>query len=169
MALRLDPGRLGGEEVRIFFLIVRREFINRVRSRFFIIGTILFMALLAGYIVLQGLVFNKATTTVKVGFTSSVQQLAQPLTNIAATEQVKVEASTVDDAQSGEDQVRNGSLDALVSGDPASPQVAVKDDLNPTVAANLNSLAKEITLNKALTAAGQDPATVDSAVIKAGI
>ncbi len=167
--LRLDPGRFGGEEVRIFFLIVRREFISRVRSRFFIVGTVIFMALLAGYIVLQAVVFTKATTTVKIGFTSSTQELAKPLTNIAGTEQVKVEASTVDDMQSGQDMVRNGDLDAFVSGDPASPQVAVKDDLNPTVAATLNSLVKEITLNKALTAAGQDPATIDASVVKAGI
>lgn len=167
MALRLDHGRFGGEEVRIFFLIVRREFINRVRSRFFIVGTLVFMALLAGYIVLQGTVLNKVGTTVKMGFTSSAQPLAQPLTTLAAAEGVKVEASYVSDVQSGEDDVRNGTLDALVSGDPATPQVAVKDDLNSTVATLLNSLVKEITLNKALVAAGADPAAIDASVVRA--
>src|SRR5213076_1008596 len=98
------------------------------------------MALLAGYIVLQALVFSRATTTVKVGFVGQAQVLAQPLTAAAGTEDVKVE--------------RNGSLDALISGDPASPQVEVKDDLNPTLAATLNAIVKQVALNRALTAAG---------------
>lgn len=167
MALRLDPGRLGGEEVRIFFLIVRREFISRVRSRFFIVGTVIFMALLAGYIVLQALVLNKATTTVKVGFTSSAQALEQPLSTAASAEGVTIDASNVGDASSGEDDVRNGKLDALISGDPASPQVEVKDKLDPTVEATLDAIVRQIALTKSLASAGVDPAAIESSVAKA--
>ena len=167
MALRLDPGRLGGEEVRIFFLIVRREFISRVRSRFFIVGTVIFMALLAGYIVLQALVLNKATTTVKVGFTSSAQALEQPLSTAASAEGVTIDASNVGDASSGEDDVRNGKLYALISGDPASPQVEVKDKLDPTVEATLDAIVRQIALTKSLASAGVDPAAIESSVAKA--
>ena len=110
MARRLDPSRLGGEEVRIFFLIVRREFISRVRSRFFIVGTVVFMVLLGGYIVLQALVLNKQTTTVSVGFTSSAQPLVQPLSTAASAEGVKIDVSNFDDVAGGEDQVRSGKL-----------------------------------------------------------
>lgn len=165
----LEPGRIRNEAVRTFVLVVRREFTTRVRSRFFIFGTIIFMALLAGYITLQALVFSKATTTVKVGFTSDAQVLAQPLRAAASTEGVKVELSTIPDLQAGQDKVRDGSLDAVISGDPASPQVAVKDDLNPTVAATLNALVKQIALNKALTAAGANPTAVETAVANASI
>src|SRR5947208_5431713 len=112
------------------------------------------MALLAGYIVLQALVFSRATTTVKVGFVGQAQVLAQPLTAAAGTEDVKVERNDPADIRTGEDKVRNGSLDALISGDPASPQVEVKDDLNPTLAATLNAIVKQVALNRALTAAG---------------
>ena len=169
MAQLLDPTRVPNDAIRTFLLIVRREFITRVRSRFFIVGTIIFMALLAGYITLQALVFSKATTTVTVGFTSDAAVLAQPLKSAATTENVKVVIHNVDDAATGESQVRDGTLDAMISGNPASPRVAVKDDLNPTVAVTLDGLVKQIALNQALTAAGTDPAAVDAAVARASI
>ncbi|HET7466446.1 MAG TPA: ABC transporter permease [Candidatus Dormibacteraeota bacterium] len=165
----LDPGRIASGPVRTFLLIVRREFLTRVRSRFFVVGTIVFMALLAGYIVVQTLVFNRATTTVNIGFTSQTQALSQPLTAAAGTEGVKVVTHNIADVQSGEDEVRSGKLDALVSGDPASPRVSVKDNLNITVAVNLNALVKQVALNRALTAAGADPTAVQAAVARASI
>jgi len=165
----LEPGRIRNEALRTVLLVARREFLTRVRSRFFVIGTLLFMALLAGYIVLQALVFSRATTTVKVGFVGQAQVLAQPLTTAAATEDVKVVRKDPADIRTGEDQVRNGNLDALISGDPASPQVEVKDDLNPTLAATLSAIVKQVALNRALTAAGANATAVETAVASASI
>jgi len=165
----LEPGRIRNEALRTVLLVARREFLTRVRSRFFVIGTLAFMALLAGYIVLQALVFSRATTTVKVGFVGRAQVLAQPLTAAAGTEDVKIVRKDPADISAGEDQVRNGSLDALISGDPASPQVEVKDGLNPTLAAILNAIVKQVALNRALTAAGANAAAVQTAVASASI
>ena len=165
----LDPGRISNDSLRTLLLIIRREFTTRVRSRFFIFGTIIFMALLAGYIVLQALVFSKATTTVKVGFTSDAVALAQPLKTIAATENVKVDIRNITSVESGDNDVRDGTLDALVTGDPSAPLVAVKDDLNTTVADTLDGLVKQIALNKALQASGADPAAVEASVSQASI
>jgi len=165
----LEPGRIRNEALRTVLLVARREFLTRVRSRFFVIGTLAFMALLAGYIVLQALVFSRATTTVKVGFVGQAQVLAQPLTAAAGIEDVKVIRKDPADISTGEDQVRNGSLDALISGDPASPQVEVKDGLNPTLAAILNAIVKQVALNRALTAAGANAAAVQTAVASASI
>ena len=165
----LEPGRVRNEAVRTVLLVARREFMTRVRSRFFVIGTLLFMALLAGYIVLQALVLGRATTTVKVGFVGQAQVLAQPLNTAAGTENVRIERHDPADIRAGEDQVRNGGLDALISGDPASPQVEVKDDLNPTLAVTLNAIVKQVALNRALTVAGADPTAVESAVSRASI
>jgi ABC-2 type transport system permease protein len=156
-------------DIQMTLLIARREFITRVRSRFFIVGTVLFAALLAGYIVLQALVISKATTTVDVGFSGDAQALAQPLKSIAATEKVTVHLHAVADAQDGDAQVRDGTLDAAVSGDSASPDVAVKDQLDPTLGATLNALVKQVALNRALTASGADPAKVEQQVASAGI
>ena len=153
----------------MIFLIARREFTTRVRSRFFIIGTIVFAALLAGYIVVQAEVINRATTTVTVGFSGDAAVLAQPLKTAAAAEKVKVVIHQVADAQAGKAQVQSGDLDASVSGDAAAPDVAVKDDLNPTIGATLDALAKKVALNRAVTAAGADPGAIESKVAAAGI
>lgn len=155
-------------DVHIIYLIARREFITRVRSRFFIAGTILFAALLAGYIVVQALVISRATTDVKVGFSGDAQVLAQPLKAALASEKVNLEISTVADASDGEAKVTAGKLDASVTGDAASPDVAVKDSLDPAVEATLTSVAKGIALTRALTAAGVSPGTIESQVVAAG-
>jgi hypothetical protein len=60
--------RLGGDALHTVFLIARREFITRVRSRFYLIGTVVLMGLLAGFIVLQANVLNKGSTNLTVGF-----------------------------------------------------------------------------------------------------
>ncbi len=154
---------------RTIYLIARREFVTRVRSRFFILGTIAFALLLAGYIVVQALVISKATTTVKIGFTGDAAVLAQPLVNAAATENVEVDVHNLSSAANGESQVRGGSLDAAVSGDAAAPDVAVKDSLNTTVAATLNALVKQVALTRALQASGANPADVEGKVAAASI
>lgn len=165
------PDQPGGsnDAFRTFYLIARREFLTRVRSRFFLIGTAVLMVLIAGFIVLQAVVLNRTTTTVKVGFVASAQVLAQPLKVAAAADQVTIQTPAVSDVSTGEEQVRSGSLDALVSGDPAAPNVAVKDQLNPTVAATLNGLVKQVALNQALTASGVDAAAIEAKVAAAGI
>ena len=161
--MRLPP------DLRLVYLIARREFITRVRSRVFVVGTVVFAALLAGYIVLQAVVISRATTSVDIGFSGDAQALAQPLKTAAATEKVNVKIHTVGGVDDGKAQVQSGKLDAAVSGDAAAPDVAVKDDLNPTIAATLNALAKQVALNRALVASGADPAQVESKVAAAGL
>jgi ABC-2 type transport system permease protein len=157
------------EALQTVFLIARREFVTRVRSRFFIVGTIVFMVALAGYIVLQAYVIGRMTTTVKVGFDSTTQTLAQPLQAAGRAEKVNVQIQDVASVAAGEADVRAGKLDALVSGDPAAPDVAVKDQLNPTVEATLNALVKQQALNDALAKARVDSAAVDAQVAAASI
>jgi len=142
---------------------------TRVRSRFLLIGTVLLMALLAGYIVLQALVFSRATTSVDVGFVGAANSLAQPLKTVAATESVNVKTHLVPDLASGNGQVEAGRLDVLVSGDPAGPDVTVKDDLNPTLAATLSGLVKQVALDEAIVASGANPSAIDAKMAAAGI
>lgn len=150
-------------------IIARREFLTRARSRFFIVGTVLLMALIAGYIVVQDLFISKAVTTVNVGFTGQVQVLAQPLRQFGGSASFKIDTSTWPDTASGLDQVRSGKLDALVSGDPAAPEVSVMSDLSPTVAATLNALVKQVVLSHELAASGADPTAIEAKVQAAGI
>src|ERR1700674_3552098 len=78
-------GGLGGEALHTVFLIARREFLTRVRSRFF-----------------------------------------------------------------------------LISGDPTAPKVEFKDQLDPTVAAALDGLVKQVAFEQALVGSGVDPATIEA-------
>jgi ABC-2 type transport system permease protein len=162
-------GGLRGDALHTFLLIVRREFLTRARSRLFIGGTVLLMVLTVGYIVVQDLFIGKAVTTVKVGFDSSAQVLAQPLTAAARSATFKVETSTWSNAADGLEQVRSRKLDAMVTGDPAAPDVAVMNDLDPTVAATLDALVKQVALSRALTASGVDPSPIEAKVVGAGI
>src|SRR5579864_8163992 len=167
---RPDLAALGGEALHTTYLIARREFVTRVRSRFFVIGTAVFMILLAGYIVLQALVIGRAVTTVKVGFTGDAQVLAQPLVNAMGQDKMfKLVTSTVPDVTSGRGQVQAGTLDALVSGSATAPDVIVKDDVDPTVAATLDGLVKEVALSRALAASGADAAAIENQVAAATI
>src|SRR5579872_323388 len=162
-------GAIQGGVLHTVFLIVRREFLTRARSRFFIIGTILLMALMAGYVVVQAVFISKVVTTVNVGFTGSAQALAQPLSQAARSATLKVDTSTWPSVDDGLQQVRSGKLDALVSGDPGAPDVAVMNDLNPTVTATLDALAKQVVLTRALSTAGVQPGPIESKVLSAGI
>ena len=126
------------------------------------------MVLLAGYIVLQAEVINKSTTTVKVGFVGAAQALAQPLAASSGSG-VTIQTETVQSVSSGEDLVRSGDLDALVSGDPAAPEVEVKDQLDPEVATTLTALVQGIVFEQALAGTGIDPAAIEAKVGAAGI
>lgn len=157
------------EGLQTILLIARREFVTRVRSRFYIGGTILFMAALAGYIFLQAYVIGRMTTTVKVGFDSTAVVLASPLQAAGHAANLNVETHEVASVPEGKDEVRSGTLDAFVSGDPTGPEVAVKDTLNPTIEATLDALVKQQALNRALTAAGANPAAIEAQVAAATI
>lgn len=157
------------EALYTVFLIARREFVTRVRSRFFIVGTVLFMAAIAGYIVIQAFVIGRMTTTVTVGFTPDSHVLAQPLQAAGSAEKLNIKVEDVATVAAGEAKVRSGDLDALVSGDPSGPTVAVKDRLDPTVEATLDSLVKGQALNRALTNAGVSPGAVVAPVAAATI
>ena len=167
----LSPRELiaAGGPLRTVYLVARREFLTRARTRFFLVGTLLFMALVAGYIVLQAFVIGKMVTTVKVGFSGDAQVLAQPLKVMGSAETLKIQTSTVADASAGEAEVSGGKLDAAVSGDATSPVVAVKDRLDPTVAASLQELVKQVALNRALAASGANAAAINTQVAGAGI
>ena len=159
--------RLGGDALHTVLLIVRREFLTRVRSRFFLIGTLLLMVLLAGYIVIQAEVINRSTTTVKVGFVGAAQVLAKPLAASSGGGET-IQTQLVDSVSSGEDLVRSGDLDALVSGDSAAPMVEVKDQLDPTVSTTLTALVQGIVFEQALAGTGVDPAPIEAKVAAAG-
>lgn len=154
---------------RSVYLVARREFMTRVRSRVFRIGTVLVVLLLIGFVVLQTRVLNHKTSVTTVGFTSSAQVLAQPLSRSAHTLGLDIAIQGVSGQAAGESLVRSGQLDALVSGSPLSPRVIVKSQLNATLQAALSGLVKQEVLAAQLAAHGLNPHTIDAAIAGATI
>jgi ABC-2 type transport system permease protein len=153
--------------VRNFYLIARREFLTRVRSRVYLIATAVLVVALAGFIVLLSVVNNRSTTTVLVGFFGASEALAKPLA-ASSGGGVTIQTQTVQSVRSGEDQVRSGSLDALVSGDPTAPVVEYKAQLDSTVATALTSVVQDMVFRQALAGSGVDPTGIEAKVAAAG-
>lgn len=160
----LEAGRL-----RVVYLVARREFLTRVRTRFFLIGTLVLVAIMVGYITLQATVFNRIGTSVKVAFDGQASALAQPLVSQARSLDLTVKTTTAASVAAGQAGVRDGTYDALVYGDPAAPDVAVQDTLNPQVQSILTDLVRVNALDRALVARGVSPAGVTAAVAAAGL
>ncbi|MGO8686835.1 MAG: ABC transporter permease [Candidatus Dormibacteria bacterium] len=163
----------GGElsPQRAVYIIARREFATRIRGKVFLIGTVIAVALLAVYALLQLLVIDRinTTTTYHVGFSGAAQSLAQPLEAAAPSLGFKVTVTDVATQAQGSAKVRDGTLDALVTGAPGAPLVVVKSGLDTPLRTALDSLAKQSVLNTTLSGAGLDPAQVARAVNAASI
>ncbi|HEX4216404.1 MAG TPA: ABC transporter permease [Candidatus Dormibacteraeota bacterium] len=149
---RVDSGVLS-----TILLVAGREFTTRVRNRIYVISTILIIAVIGGFALLQVNVFSKINTTptYQVGFTPQTAALAGPLRS--STSGVDVHVTRVSSLASGDSQVRSGSLDALVAGTPASPRIVVASGVNGTFQSALLSLVQDNELTAELRASGLDP------------
>ena len=157
-----------GDALPGVYLVARREFVVRVRSRVFRIGTLLIVLFLIGVVVLQTRVLTTKPTVTTVGLTGPAQVLAPPLQE-AARGLGGITIQPVSSQAVGESLVRSGQLDVLITGSPLSPQVLVKDQLNATLQAALTGLVKQEALAAQLTAHGLNPRTVAAAVAHASI
>ena len=157
------------EALPLVYLVARREFLTRIRSRFYQVSTVLAIVLLSGYIVLQATVLNKAFNTSRVGFVGATQAYAAPLQAALKATGGNLEATNLDSVQQGVDEVNAGKLDAVVSGDAAAPTVTVRDKLDPTLEAVFDGILQRAALNRALAQSGLDPTAIDSRIAAAKV
>ena len=152
-------------------LIARREFVTRVRTRVFLIGTALVLLALVGYVVFQQLVLSKqgSVNTYKVAYFGEAQSLADPLAASAKALSLTIERQQISDQNQAETQIRKGDLDVLIAGSANSPQVVVRDQLSPTLHSLLLAIVRQRALDGALAAAGLNPATVEASVASATV
>jgi ABC-2 type transport system permease protein len=101
-----------------------------------------------------------------VAFTPATAALSEPFAAVAKTVGVDAKVSTVDQAQ-GEQMVRDGKLDALVTGSPDAMRVVVRKDLPESLRNVFAVLSRQLALNQQLVKAGADPAEVAAAVSNA--
>jgi ABC-2 type transport system permease protein len=161
-------------------LIVRRELLTRLRSKMYVVSTVLLVVAVAGFAVVMHLVGGR-TTSADVGLVGSTSS-ARPLVEAAGrTVGLDLRMTEVDDANQGARLVSDGELDALIvaigeraAGSSTSPaggtvQVVVKKDLDQRLRAALTVLAHQVASDQAIAAAGADPVAVNTAVAASGV
>jgi ABC-2 type transport system permease protein len=153
---------------RAVFLVARREFLTKVRTRSFVVGTLVIIAVLAGYVLLQTVLFDRSERDT-VGLSGQATVLAEPLKVTAKSFGRELVTVDVGDVAAAEAQVRAGELDALVTGAPDKLRVVVKDRLGDDLRNSIDLIVKQQVLNAQLAEAGLDPATVARNVEQAAV
>jgi ABC-2 type transport system permease protein len=149
-------------------LVAKRELNARLRTKSFLIGTLVILIVFGGYFLLQATLLNDAGRS-KIGVTGQATGISDQLKSVAKELGKDVETVTVTDPAEGRSQVESGGLDALLSGTVSDLRVLVKSDLDPQVRAALNSIAQQQVLNAKLLEAGVDPAQVTAATASAAV
>ncbi|WP_367132763.1 ABC transporter permease [Saccharothrix sp. HUAS TT1] len=157
----LTPGRA-------VFLVSRREFLGKVRTRSFVLGTLVIVAVLAGYLVLQGLLFDDSNRD-RVALSGQATALAEPLKETARSFGREVETVDVTDPAAAEEQVRSGEVDALVTGASDDLRVVVEESLAEGLRNSIDLLVRQQVLDAEFARAGLDPAAVAQDVERAGV
>ncbi|MFF5992920.1 ABC transporter permease [Prauserella flavalba] len=140
-------------------LVAQRELGARLRTRGFLIGTAVILAVLAAYLLFQAALVNNAQRTT-VGLTGQAAAIAEPLRAGAGQLGLDVETRRVADAAQGSADVESGDLDVLVSGSPANLRVQVKSELDRELEAVLTGISRQEVLSAKLVQAGLNPAEV---------
>ncbi|MEU7524961.1 ABC transporter permease [Saccharothrix sp. NPDC042600] len=153
---------------RAVFLVARREFLAKVRTRSFVLGTLVIIAVLAGYVLLQTVLVERSDRDT-VALSGQATVLAEPLKQTAKSFGRDLVTVDVGDVAAAEEQVRAGEVDALVTGAPDALRVVVKDRLDDELRNSIDLIVKQQVLNAQLAEAGLDPATVARNVEKAGV
>nr|BFE46632.1 ABC transporter permease [Saccharothrix mutabilis subsp. capreolus] len=139
-----------------------------MRTRSFVLGTLVIIAVLAGYVLLQTVLVERSDRDT-VALSGQATVLAEPLKQTAKSFGRDLVTVDVGDVAAAEEQVRAGEVDALVTGAPDALRVVVKDRLDDELRNSIDLIVKQQVLNAQLAEAGLDPATVARNVEKAGV
>ena len=147
-------------------LIARREFLSRVRSRAFVIGTVVLLVILVGYALFTASISSSDVSS-RVAVAPETAALVPALQDAARAGGRSVTVEPVADAAAGAARVRDDGVDAALSGSPAAPRVDVAEDLGDDLRGEITTAAGRVAQEQALRAAGVDPAGVERAVATA--
>jgi ABC-2 type transport system permease protein len=140
-------------------LVTRREVNARLRTRWFVIGTVVSALLLGGFVLTQSSVFEGDQRDT-IGLNGQAIAVADQLAAEALAVGREVRTVEVTDLAAGRAQVADGTLDALVSGAPAALNVLVDQALDDELRGVLNGLVRQQVLRGQL-AALEDPTGLD--------
>ncbi len=151
--------------VRTVWLVARRELDTRVRTRAFVIGTLVTLLIVVGYPVVMSLI-GGGPGTPTIGVTARSAAVAEPL---AKTLGEPVKTRRVPDAESGRALVRDGDVDALVIGGATNLTLVVDGDPDGKLVSALQAVARQRALDSALAEAGLDPGAIRADVRESGV
>ncbi len=152
---------------RTVYLVTRRELITRVRTRGFLLGTLAMLLAVAAYLGLMAFFADDDPST--VGLAPEHTALAGPLTAAAAELGERIEIRDVPGRDAAEAQLRDGELDAWVTGSPDTLQVLVREDLDTNLRTALDDIAAARVIDAQLARAGLDPQRVQQEAAAAGV
>jgi ABC-2 type transport system permease protein len=144
---------------RAVWLVMKRELNTRLRTRSFVIGTIVMLVLLLGYVGFQTSLAGAADKNT-VGLTGQATGIARQLQVEAAQSGRQISTVTVTDPAEGRKKVEDGDLDALVSGSAAKLTATYKSSLDDQLREVLDQVAQQQVLDGVLSSAQLEPADV---------
>ncbi|MFJ9781213.1 ABC transporter permease [Amycolatopsis sp. NPDC101161] len=144
---------------RAVWLVMKRELNTRLRTRSFVIGTVVLLVLLLGYVGFQTSLAGSADKST-VGLTGQATGIAQQLQVAAAQSGRHIDTVTVTDPAEGRAKVEGGDLDALVSGSAAKLTATYKSSLDDQLRRVLDQVAQQQVLDGVLSSAQLEPAQV---------
>lgn len=141
-------------------LVARREFRTQVRSRSFVIGLVLTLALLVGG-ALFGAFISGVGSTNSLGLTPDTAALRPALEQVARDQDATLEIRELDDG-TGRAQVDGDDLDALLTGSAGGYELLGRDAVDDGVTAIVTTAVRQQALTTALAGAGLNPADLDA-------
>ncbi|WP_326944649.1 ABC transporter permease [Amycolatopsis sp. NBC_01307] len=144
---------------RAVWLVMKRELNTRLRTRSFVIGTVVMLVLLLGYVGFQTALAGAADKRT-VGLTGQAIGIAQQLQTKAAQSGQQISTVIVTDPAEGKQKVEDGDFDALVSGSAAKLTATYKSSLDTSLRTVLDQVAQQQVLDGVLSAAQLEPADV---------
>ncbi|MEV4144719.1 ABC transporter permease [Amycolatopsis sp. NPDC049691] len=144
---------------RAVWLVMKRELNTRLRTRSFVVGTVVLLVLLLGYVGFQTSLAGSADKNT-VGLTGQATGIAQQLQVAAAQSGRHIDTVTVTDPAEGRKKVEDGDLDALVSGSAAKLTATYKSSLDDQLRKVLDQVAQQQVLDGVLSSAQLEPAEV---------
>ncbi|MEV6879597.1 ABC transporter permease [Amycolatopsis sp. NPDC051128] len=144
---------------RAVWLVMKRELNTRLRTRSFVVGTVVLLVLLLGYVGFQTALAGSSDKST-VGLTGQAIGIAQQLQTQATLSGREVSTIVVTDPAEGRKKVDDGDLDALVSGSAAQLTATYKSSLDDQLRAVLDQVAQRQVLDGVLSSAQLEPAEV---------
>jgi ABC-2 type transport system permease protein len=148
-------------------LVAGRELSTRIRSKAFLVGTLVMVILVVALSLGVKLLNHSSTTT--VGLTPSSASLSSSVVSSAKSIGSTVKTRVVADQATGEREVRSGKLDALITDDNGQIQAIVKRDVSDSLKHGLNVLAGQVAFNEQIVRLGGDPTQVQTALASAHV